>query len=79
MFNGYKRLAAQAPYWILPFAIGTFLRVPTPLTPNCYQPTVHTAGRSVTMSGRTARLGTLRCMVPIDPLDRLVTLHGLEQ
>jgi ubiquinol-cytochrome c reductase subunit 8 len=22
MFNGYKRLASQAPYWIVPFAIG---------------------------------------------------------
>ena len=27
MFNGYKRLASQVPYWIVPFAIGALLRV----------------------------------------------------
>lgn len=26
LFNGYRRLAAQVPYWIVPFAIGTHHR-----------------------------------------------------
>lgn len=34
MFNGYRRLASQAPYWIVPFAIGAFLRVSTSFAPD---------------------------------------------
>jgi hypothetical protein len=28
LFNGYRRLAAQTPYWIIPFACGTFALLP---------------------------------------------------
>lgn len=79
MFNGYKRLASQVPYWIVPFAIGAFLHVSIPLAPEDCQRTGRTPGRGVTILGRTARPDTLRCMVLIDPLVQLVTLHGLEQ
>ena len=46
-----------------------------PPVPDHYQPMAHTLGRSVTMFGRIARPDTLRCMVLIDPLVQLVTLH----
>lgn len=78
MFNGYRRLASQVPYWIVPFAIGAFSRVFTPLTPDYYQPTVRILGRNVTILGRTARLDILHCMVLINQLVQLVTLHSLE-
>ena len=75
MFNGYKRLASQVPYWIVPFAIGAFPRVSMLHASDYDQPMAHTIGRSDTMLGRTARLDTLRCMVPIDALVQLVTLE----
>lgn len=60
LFNGYRRLAAQVPYWIVPFALGachllrSFAHHLTGL-----QDMEHTPGPKVVMLGRTARLAIL--------------------
>lgn len=30
IFNGYRRLASHVPYWILPFALGTYSTLAAP-------------------------------------------------
>jgi hypothetical protein len=61
LFNGYRRLAAQAPYWIVPFAIGAYHLLHSFINLlNGLQDMEHTPGPNVVTLGRTARLDILR-------------------
>lgn len=59
LFNGYRRLASQAPYFAIPFAVGT--RAHSPIHPHTsylrLQATASTAGPTVVTHGKTAKRG----------------------
>jgi len=62
LFNGYRRLAAQVPYWIVPFAIGacqsSHSSINNQLT--ILQDTERMLGPNAVPLGRPARLDILR-------------------
>ena len=79
LFNGYRRLSSQVPYWIVPVLIGTFSRAHTSrngIHP-ALQVTQRTRGPRNTMLTSTARRDTSPTLestklhlisLPIDPL-----------